>query len=103
MSLYDKFYRERLYPFQDGSLNIVKEMNTPFYLTGGTALDRGYFHHRYSDDPDLFVNQEQNYSHYVRQIFAAFEAAQPNGEFQIDYDRLQKYEKLHKALSDKGV
>ncbi|MDM8548967.1 nucleotidyl transferase AbiEii/AbiGii toxin family protein [Desulfobacterales bacterium HSG2] len=92
MSLYEKFYRERLYPFQDGVLNIVKKLNIPFYLTGGTALGRGYFHHRYSDDLDLFVNQDQNYSLYVRQIFAAFEAARSDDGLQIDYDRLQKYE-----------
>lgn len=92
MNLREKFYRERLYPFQDGVLNIVKKLNTPFYLTGGTALGRGYFRHRYSDDLDLFVNQDQNYSHHVRGIFAAFEAAQSDDGFQIDYDRLQKYE-----------
>lgn len=34
MNLYEKFYMERLYPFQDGVLNIVKKLNTPFYLTG---------------------------------------------------------------------
>lgn len=28
------------------------------YLTGGTALSRFYFSHRYSDDLDLFTNEE---------------------------------------------
>jgi len=50
MNLQEKYYRESLYPFQDGVLNIVKKSGTPFYLTGGTALSRGYFNHRYSDD-----------------------------------------------------
>ncbi|HPK45112.1 MAG TPA: nucleotidyl transferase AbiEii/AbiGii toxin family protein, partial [Spirochaetota bacterium] len=36
-------------------LNCVKNLNLPFYLTGGTALSRGYFNHRYSDDIDLFT------------------------------------------------
>jgi hypothetical protein len=30
--------------------------DTPFYLTGGTALSRGYYNHRFSDDLDYFVN-----------------------------------------------
>ena len=31
----------------------LKTLNQPFYLTGGTAVSRGYLHHRYSDDLDL--------------------------------------------------
>jgi len=38
----------------------VKKSGTPFYLTGGTALSRGYFNHRYSDDLDLFVNNHKD-------------------------------------------
>ncbi len=34
-----------------------KKLETPFYLTGGTALSRHYFNHRYSDDIVLFVTQ----------------------------------------------
>lgn len=65
------FYRDILYPFQDGILNIVKQSGTPFYLTGGTALSRHYFHHRFSDDLDLFVNSEPDYSRQVAQILNA--------------------------------
>ena len=50
------FYTKRLYPLLDRVLNVINEAQTPFYLTGGTALSRGYLHHRYSDDLDLFVN-----------------------------------------------
>ncbi|MBN1663686.1 MAG: nucleotidyl transferase AbiEii/AbiGii toxin family protein [Deltaproteobacteria bacterium] len=53
-----KFYQETLYPFQDGILNIVKKLSTPFYLTGGTALSRHYFNHRFSDDLSLFETFE---------------------------------------------
>ena len=35
--------------------------DTPFYLTGGTALSRGYYSHRYSDDLDYFVNYHPNF------------------------------------------
>jgi len=49
MSAFEKYYRENLYPFQDGILNIVRRLRLPFYLTGGTALSRHYFQHRYSE------------------------------------------------------
>lgn len=47
------------YHLQDQFLNFffnLPETKT-FYLTGGTALDRQYYHHRQSDDLDLFSNQ----------------------------------------------
>lgn len=31
-----EFYEENLYRLQDGVLNIVKNCDTPLYLTGGT-------------------------------------------------------------------
>jgi hypothetical protein len=37
-------------------VKIVENVNTPFYLTGGTALGRVYLNHRYSDDLDFFQN-----------------------------------------------
>ena len=46
---------EALYDFQDQALALVREVDTEFYLTGGTAASRGYLAHRYSDDLDLFV------------------------------------------------
>ncbi|MDZ7724261.1 MAG: nucleotidyl transferase AbiEii/AbiGii toxin family protein [candidate division KSB1 bacterium] len=56
MKSYEKYYRESLYPFQDGALKRVNAAETPFYLTGGTALSRHYFDHRFSDDLVFFVN-----------------------------------------------
>ena len=34
-----EYYTNRLYPLQDGIIRIVNKVNTPFYLTGGTALE----------------------------------------------------------------
>ncbi len=48
------YYDNILYPLQDRAINTFKD--SPFYLTGGTALSRFYYHHRYSDDLDFFVN-----------------------------------------------
>lgn len=86
------FYRDILYPFQDGILNIVRQLNTPFYLTGGTALSRHYFNHRFSDDLDLFVNSEPDYSRHVAHILNALEENQKSLNFSIDYRRLRKEE-----------
>ncbi len=87
MNSCDAYYREKLYPFQDGVLNIVKRLNTPFYLTGGAALGRGYFHHRYSDDLDLFMNQRSDYQAHVQTLYAELESRHNRGEFILDYNR----------------
>ena len=62
MSPRDTFYEDSLYPLQNGVIEITRELESPFYLTGGTALSRGYFHHRYSDDLELFVNRHDNFA-----------------------------------------
>lgn len=54
-----KYYNNILYPLQDKVFEIFKD--TPFYLTGGTALSRGYYNHRYSDDLDYFVNYHPDF------------------------------------------
>ena len=68
------FYEANLYRFQDGVLNTVKNLNTPLYLTGGTALSRGYYNHRYSDDLDFFVNQDEGFQKIVDAVLAALKA-----------------------------
>ena len=54
-----EYYNKVIYPLQDKVIPVFK--NTPFYLTGGTALSRGYFNHRYSDDLDYFVNDHSDF------------------------------------------
>jgi hypothetical protein len=46
----------QLYRLQDGVLACLNAIEHGFYLSGGTALARGYFAHRYSEDLDFFVN-----------------------------------------------
>jgi hypothetical protein len=55
------FYFDRLYPFQDQILHSLRTLKTGFYLTGGTAASRGYLNHRFSDDLDFFVNDEDRF------------------------------------------
>ncbi|MGH7728807.1 MAG: nucleotidyl transferase AbiEii/AbiGii toxin family protein [Vulcanimicrobiaceae bacterium] len=47
-------YVEVLYPLQDRILAIAGGYGDTLVLTGGTALARCYFNHRYSDDLDFF-------------------------------------------------
>jgi predicted nucleotidyltransferase component of viral defense system len=67
MSL-SQYYEEKLYRIQDGILQGCADTKTPFYLTGGTALSRVYYHHRYSDDLDFFVNDDENFMSWVRAV-----------------------------------
>ncbi len=66
----------------------MKHLNTPFYLTGGTALSRCFFQHRYSDDLDFFVNADKEYSKHVKKIIHALLDQQSKGKFTIDTDSI---------------
>ena len=54
-----EYYGKIIYPLQDKVIPAFKD--SPFYLTGGTALSRGYYNHRYSDDLDYFVNDHSDF------------------------------------------
>ncbi|MCX6150745.1 MAG: nucleotidyl transferase AbiEii/AbiGii toxin family protein [Ignavibacteriales bacterium] len=86
----DEFYIKSLYPFQDGILNILRELKLPFYLTGGTPLSRIYFKHRYSDDLDLFVNDDSSFSEYCNIIFNKLADSQTKLNFIIDKQKLNR-------------
>lgn len=62
------FYFSVLYPFQDDVLRLVKKAKTDFYLTGGTALSRGYLKHRFSDDLYLFVNFDAHFGEWSNRV-----------------------------------
>jgi len=64
-----QYYEEKLYPLQDGVMNTISKCGVRFFLTGGTALSRAYYNHRYSDDLDFFVNDDSDYSNQVKEIF----------------------------------
>jgi len=51
-------------------MSILSRSDTDFFLTGGTALSRAYFNHRYSDDLDFFVNNSQTYNEQLDKVFA---------------------------------
>lgn len=57
-----QWYEGHLYPLQDRVLEVIRPMEGAFYLTGGTAMSRGYFGHRFSDDLDFFMNDDDGFS-----------------------------------------
>lgn len=67
----NSYYNDTLYPLQNKVLKLTDTLQTPFYLTGGTALSRCYFNHRYSDDLDFFVNNDPNFSKYSEIIISS--------------------------------
>lgn len=86
----DEYYLKNLYPFQDGILNILRELKLPFYLTGGTLLSRYYFNHRYSDDLDLFVNSDSNFENFVELFFRILNEREEKDSFIIDKQNVTK-------------
>ncbi len=81
-----------VYELQDQILEIVRTVETPFYLTGGTALHRFYYHLRYSDDLDFFVTQDLLFSEYVREIL---EYCRSRG---YEYSHLVQSKNFHRIL-----
>ena len=65
------YYFERLYPLQDRVLGLLRQIESGFYLSGGTAASRGYLHHRFSDDLDLFVNDDPRFGLWADRLVAA--------------------------------
>lgn len=62
------FYFDILYPFQDRAIQAINRADTGFYLTSGTAASRGYLQHRFSDDLDYFVNDDNRFGLWVERI-----------------------------------
>jgi len=52
---------EQLYLLQDWVLAQIRQVTHSFYLTSETALSRGYYEHRYSDDLDFFLNDAPDF------------------------------------------
>jgi predicted nucleotidyltransferase component of viral defense system len=80
------FYFNKLYPLQD---DVLKSINTPaFYLTGGTALSRFHYQHRFSDDLDFFYDgfayPKENFHFSYREIVSNFEKICQTVEVTVD-------------------
>lgn len=78
MSTHASYYQDSLYPLQDRCLAVLAGLETPFYLTGGTALSREYLQHRYSDDLDFFCNNEPLFEKVVERIIRSLRDVFPD-------------------------
>lgn len=65
------FYFDVLYPLQNHVVAAINKADTDFYLTGGTAASRGYLNHRFSDDLDYFVNDDNRFGLWVERVIQA--------------------------------
>ncbi len=64
-----KLFYERIYPLQNRILRVISEdYGSLIFLSGGTALSRFYFHHRLSEDIDLFTKLPEKISNIARRI-----------------------------------
>ena len=68
------WFEQVLYPFQDEALAVAASVETGFYLTGGTALGRIHLRHRYSEDLDLFVNDDDRFQAWADRLLEAWRA-----------------------------
>lgn len=55
------YFFDRLYPLQEEMLGLLSTADTGFYLSDGPAASRGYLQHRFSEDLDLFVNDDPSF------------------------------------------
>ena len=86
---YHKYYLQRLYPLQDSFLKFFDDQNQGrFYLTGGTALSRFYYQHRYSEDLDFFSAAELKD---FREILSKILDAARQKEFSIEVETISDH------------
>ena len=69
-----------VYAAQDRVLDVLREVEHEFYLTGGTALSRGYYGHRYSEDLGFFVNDNSSFELWRDRCLSALGDACSKGE-----------------------
>lgn len=70
-----EWFENVLYPFQDEVLAAAAGVETGFYLTGGTALGRVHLRHRYSEDLDLFVNDDDRFQTWADRLLEKWRSA----------------------------
>jgi len=73
-----------IYALQDKVLAPIFSAETTFYLTGGTCLNRFYHNRRYSDDLDLFTNENALFHDDVRILLDTLKSASLPYAIQVD-------------------
>jgi len=73
-----------VYALQDKVLAAIFSKETTFYLTGDTCLNRFYYHRRYSDDLDLFTNENALFRDDVRILLEHLTSSNIHYLIQVD-------------------
>ncbi len=79
----------KLYSLQDKVLDIIFNIGSIFYLTGGTCLSRFYQEKRYSDDLDLFTHINNDFSREIKEIRNALDKKFKITKIALDNIQLQ--------------
>ena len=87
---------DALYEMQDRAIARMNRIEQGFYLTGGTALSRGYYHHRRSEDLDFFVNDAPLFEAWRDACFKVLEEA--SAEEGWRFEALRKYERFGRVM-----
>ncbi|MCL2800956.1 MAG: nucleotidyl transferase AbiEii/AbiGii toxin family protein [Treponema sp.] len=66
-------------------MNTISKCGVQFFLTGGTALSRAYYNHRYSDDLDFFLNDAVDYLDQVKEVFFKLKEAGFFWDTEVDF------------------
>jgi hypothetical protein len=72
-------------------MNILSQSDTDFFLTGGTALSRAYYNHRYSDDLDFFINHSVTYDEQLDKVFALLKEDGFTWDTEEGYTRVKNF------------
>lgn len=81
----DVSFYNKLYLLQDDALRALSG-KTDFYLTGGTAISRFHYGHRYSDDLDFFVSHSHDFRKASRVVISALTGTFPVARVELDTD-----------------
>jgi predicted nucleotidyltransferase component of viral defense system len=83
-------------------LSSLSRIDTAFFLTGGTALSRAYYKHRYSDDLDFFENSDPRFEQQVELIFKTLHADGFDWDTEKEYTQNKRFVsfKVHREDSD---
>jgi hypothetical protein len=93
-----EFFLTKLYPLQDLVLQVINAEKSGFYLTGGTTASRAYLNHRFSEDLDLFVNDDDRFLYWADRIVQSL-ANRPDWEVAV----LRREERFLRLTVDSGV
>ena len=82
---------DALYDLQNRVIARMSGIEQGFYLTGGTALSRGYYGHRYSEDLDFFVNYSSSYALWRDMCFDVLERASAEEGWRLEISLKGEY------------